>query len=141
MARIQEQHNCRGSGYHFIKTQSRQGQKTGKQSSNQNAVTATLSTHDLAMSLSVSTAQITLLITNGEKEVEELEPKDSDGPFTLDTWKMGWSRMDLGSWSLTAVRLMTLRLKKGPTNLSANSLDSTQRGRSRVESHTFWPTQ
>lgn len=48
--------------------------------------------------------------------------------------------MVLGSCSVTAIRLMTLWMVKGPVNLGVNFLDSTQRGRSQVESHTLCPT-
>lgn len=44
--------------------------------------------------------------------------------------------MDLGSYSFTAVGLMTFNTGNRPRNLGANFLDSTQRGRSRVESLT-----
>ncbi len=54
--------------------------------------------------------------------------------LTLDTWKVGCTLMDRGSLSLTATGLMTFSMAKGPTNLGANLLDSTCRGRLRVES-------
>lgn len=51
--------------------------------------------------------------------------------FTLDTWKVGWTRTERGSLSLTAVRLMIFWMGSGPRNLGASFLDSTWRGRSR----------
>lgn len=45
--------------------------------------------------------------------------------FHLDTWNLGWTRMDLGSWNLTAIGLMTLWMGKEPINLGANFLDTT----------------
>ena len=60
--------------------------------------------------------------------------------LTLDTWNVGCTRIDRGSLSRTATGLMTFSMAKGPTNLGASLLDSKCRGRSRVESQTFWPT-
>lgn len=51
----------------------------------------------------------------------------------------GGALMAFGSRNLTAVGLMTLWMTTCSTNLSASFLDSTRRGRSRVESHTFSP--
>ena len=57
----------------------------------------------------------------------------------LETWNVGWTCMDLGSLSLTAAGLMILIISKGPMKRGASFLESTLRGRSRVESQTLWP--
>jgi len=49
--------------------------------------------------------------------------------------------MEHGSLNFTDAGLTTLSMASGPMNLGANFLDSTLRGRSRVESHTFWLTR
>lgn len=46
-------------------------------------------------------------------------------------------RMVLGSISLTAEVLMILSIANGPMNLCPSFLDSTRKGRSRVDSHTL----
>ncbi len=63
----------------------------------------------------------------------------SRASLTLETWKVGWTLMDWG-FSLTAAGLTLFSISKGPMSLGASFLDSTQRGRSQVDSHTFWPT-
>ena len=55
----------------------------------------------------------------------------------LETWNVGWTRIDLGSLSLTAAGLMILTTSKGPMKRGASFFDSTLRERSRVESQTF----
>lgn len=47
--------------------------------------------------------------------------------------------MEHGSFKRTATGLTTLWIVKGPMNLGAIFLDSTRRGKSRVESHTCCP--
>ncbi len=60
--------------------------------------------------------------------------------LTLDTWKTGWTRPSVwGSLSRTATGLRTLVMRYGPMNLGASLREGTRRGRSLVESHTFWP--
>jgi len=49
--------------------------------------------------------------------------------------------MERRSLNFSNAGLMTVLMANGPMNLGANFLDSTLRGRSRVESHTFWPTK
>ena len=56
-----------------------------------------------------------------------------------DTWKVGWTLMERGRRRRTAAGLITLVMENGPTNRGASFLDSTFKGKSRVESHTFWP--
>lgn len=48
--------------------------------------------------------------------------------FILKMWKVGWMRMERGSCSFIAARLMTLWMAKGVINLGASFLDSTRRG-------------
>ena len=55
----------------------------------------------------------------------------------LETWKVGWTLMDRGRASLTAVGLTILCMEKGPTNLGASFLLSTLTGRSLVDNQTF----
>ena len=59
--------------------------------------------------------------------------------MTRETWNVGWILRERGSRRVTAARLMTLMMGKGPMNLEASLRDSTLSGRSRVESQTFWP--
>ena len=59
--------------------------------------------------------------------------------LTLETWNVGWIIMDLGSRRRTASVLLTRVMGKGPTNLGGSLQLSNLRGRSRVESQTFWP--
>lgn len=47
-------------------------------------------------------------------------------------------RMEHWSFNLITVRLMTLWVGNGPTNLGASFLDSNQKGRSQEDSHTLW---
>ena len=59
--------------------------------------------------------------------------------LTRETWKVGWILRERGRRRTTAARLMTRMMGKGPMNFGASLRDSTLRGRSRVDSHTFWP--
>ena len=58
----------------------------------------------------------------------------------FDTWKVGCTLMEVGSWSRTAVGLITLSMGNGPMNRGASFRDSTLSGRSLDDNHTLWPT-
>lgn len=67
---------------------------------------------------------------------ERQEPTSSHGP----AWPWKHKTLYGGSLSLTAAGLTIFSMVKRPINRGANFLDSTRKGRSRVDSHTFWPT-
>ena len=57
--------------------------------------------------------------------------------FILLTWKVGWTRMDLGSLSLMAAGLMTLETGKGPMKRGKSLRDTVLRDKSLVDSQTL----
>ena len=60
--------------------------------------------------------------------------------LSCETWKVGCTRIVLGSWRRTATGLMMRVILNGPTYRGDNFLDSTLNGKSRVESQTSCPS-